>query len=80
LRNYARCLGLDADAAVAQFASSRSETEPSPAAVPDPQRTFAQRPETRVVEREDAPRRGLSFGAVAGMAVALALVLFAGYQ
>jgi transcriptional regulator with XRE-family HTH domain len=80
LRNYARCLGLDADAAVAQFESCRSGAPPSPAPVPTPERAFSQRPETRVVEREDAPRRGLSLGAIAGMAVALALVIFAGYQ
>jgi cytoskeleton protein RodZ len=79
MRSYARCLGLDGDAAVAQFAG-KTPSAPARSVAGVPPRTIAHRPEPLVLEREGKPRAGLSLGAIAGLCVALALVIFVGYQ
>jgi cytoskeletal protein RodZ len=75
VRNYARFLGLDPEAAVAGYA----------AAVPGgtgtvPLTHATTRSEPHSGERGGAPKRGLSIGAVASVLVAFALVLFVGFE
>lgn len=87
VRNYARFLGLDADAAVARLAGG-SPGSPPIAAGPPPGRSEPSRSglSTRGQPRRsgglpgDAPKAGLSIWAFAGLAVALALVAFVGYE
>jgi transcriptional regulator with XRE-family HTH domain len=86
LRSYARCLGLDADAAVRELGAD-VETAPvrnaAPAKPAAPAFTPAQRPEAPAAANRGAtarPRRGPSVGALAGLAVALGLVLVAAYE
>jgi cytoskeleton protein RodZ len=90
LRNYARCLGLDADAAVANFSATPAGKAPL---APPPfnaaprnaaPRAALPRGETLAppgrTPTTDAPKRGLSIGAIAGLIVALGLVAFVGYE
>jgi len=78
LRTYARSLGLDPDAAVAGFSNPASGGTPAASVVFAP----APRSQSPVTRRSSgsAPQRGLSLGAIVGVAVACALVLFVGYQ
>jgi cytoskeletal protein RodZ len=70
MRTYARFLGLDAEAAVARFtAIVPSAAPPTRAAVAQPQ------PEERPGER-----RGPSIAALAAILVAVALIVFVGYE
>jgi cytoskeleton protein RodZ len=105
VRTYARCLGLDPDAAVARFsdralggelpsapfqAAGRIERKParSERNAARPERTMAtgersvRRGERAVASGPRAAERkpGLSIGAFAGVFVALALVVFVGFQ
>jgi cytoskeleton protein RodZ len=74
VRTYARSLGLDADAAVARLAEDALGHVSAPAFAPPA------RPEVPLVERAGAAKRRPSSGAIAGVFVAVALVLFVGYQ
>jgi transcriptional regulator with XRE-family HTH domain len=83
VRSYARCLGLDADAFVARLAEAtptgaaqRLAAAPSVAARPPK----APRVEPVLAPRDRPARPGLSLGAIAGVLVALGLVLFVGYE
>jgi cytoskeletal protein RodZ len=86
VRNYARFLGLDADAAVARVAAGSPGS--SPIAGPASGRSEPSRSglSTRGQPRRpggvpgEAPKAGLSLWAVAGLAVALVLVAFVGYE
>jgi len=83
LRTYARALGLDGDAAVAQFAQTSAGAIPTPPPRTEPARSGGQRAdaERRDAARKDAGRRGgLSTGALVGLIVALLFVAFVGYQ
>jgi cytoskeletal protein RodZ len=74
IRTYARFLGLDADAAAAAYGA----TALGGAVTPVPQ--LVPRAEPPIGDRRKAVRRGLSVGAVAGVLVAFALVLFVGFE
>jgi cytoskeleton protein RodZ len=86
VRSYARCLGLDADAAVAWLGelSPRAAAlrAPAPATAPSAPVRAPKSPRLDAVrsKRDEAPRRGLSLGAFAGVLVAFVLVLFVGYE
>jgi cytoskeletal protein RodZ len=80
LRSYARCLGLDADAAVRQLGG---EAGVAPVRhVPPPAYASTPRPDPPATARgtPPRPRRGLSFLAVAGLVVAIGLVVAAAYE
>jgi transcriptional regulator with XRE-family HTH domain len=82
LRSYARCLGLDGDAAVASF-SDEAATKPAPAPTfPQTPRSQAARGDTHASSHPSLtkPKKGLSGGAIAAMVVALGLVLFVAYE
>lgn len=68
MRTYARFLGLDAEAAVGRFSALV------------PPATPAGRPSAATEERAAGERRGLSFGAILAIAVALVAVVFVGYE
>lgn len=74
LRSYARFLGLDADAAVARF--SGQAAGPAVILAPSPRGE----PSRSGLSRGDARKPGPSAWAVLGVAVAVALVLFVGYE
>lgn len=76
LRTYARCLGLDADAAVARFGADARVGPAGPAVV----HRKPTRAEPSPAERPEVRKPGLSLGALAGVVVAFALVLFVGYE
>jgi len=76
LRMYARTLGLDSDAVLARFAGSAAGSAPTAAAFAPPPRS-----DPAVGGRAGgAAKPGLSIGAIAGVLVALALVIFVVYE
>jgi cytoskeletal protein RodZ len=90
LRSYARALGLDPDEVIAQFAKVPGGSAPltsapgTPARAAAPPRTRQRVEVTRtpppLMERDTPRRPGLSLGAIVGVLVALALVVFVGYE
>jgi hypothetical protein len=93
VRSYARFLGLDAEAAVAQINADPSIGVPAPAAVSappvrskpaaradsvSPDAVFY--PEPDIADPGAASKPRLSIGAIAGIVVALLLVSFVGYE
>jgi cytoskeletal protein RodZ len=74
MRTYARCLGLDPDAAVASFTALGPASTPVLAA-PRGEPSRSGQPRGEITRRS-----GLSWGALAGVLVAIALVIFVAYQ
>jgi cytoskeleton protein RodZ len=76
LRTYARCLGLDPDAAVASFGTDPRGGLSGPAVV----HRKPTRAEPSPSERPEVRKPGFSLPALAGIVIAFALVIFVGYQ
>jgi cytoskeletal protein RodZ len=78
VRSYARCLGLDPDAALASFGVDPSAGPAAPSVVlaPSPRGE----PSRSGLPRGEVQKRGPSVWAVLGLVVASALVLFVGYE